>query len=200
MLCSSFQRLVHVEGLRMSRWDNVDVLGPDRTLSRTIYSEPNLRVPKFLAKFARKSQAYHEYSEFDPRALSRRTRVVPVLGAHVMDFIVTERYVDRPDSKSCVVISNVSIRVKTRLFRNLLERWILEQSETKVSQRDAYVLRALGEREYKDIVSTVDDDPASENVGEINIRKDSARERFSFAIVIVGILGGVALLAKRPMR
>ena len=200
MLCSSFQRRVHVEGLRMLRWDNVDVFGPNRELSRRIYSEPNLRVPKFLAKFARKSQAYHEESEFDPKALTRRTRVIPCIGSHIMDFNVGERYVDVPKTSSCIVISTVTIRVKTRLFRKLLERWILEQSQTKVAQRDAYVLDALRNKSFSEIVSAVDDDVDKGGFGELG--GDDAvtiEERIGFVMGMLALLGGVAFGAKRRM-
>jgi hypothetical protein len=169
MLSSAFQRDVHVRGLGMRVWDNVDEYPRPRLLYRKAYSEPTLRLPKWMARFARKSQAYTEYSEFDPETLSRKTRVVPTLGANVMEFTVEERYVDRePSSKSkskrgkrseraasagCVVISVVRIRCKLRLFRNLFERWILEQSEIKVAQRDAYVLNALKENAYDALLS-----------------------------------------------
>ena len=52
-----------------------------------------------------------------------------------------------------MVISVVRIRCKVRLFRNLFERWILEQSELKVAQRDAYVLSALKENAYDDLLA-----------------------------------------------
>ena len=36
-------------------------------LMRRVYSEPSLKLPKWMARFARKSQAYTEYSSFVPR-------------------------------------------------------------------------------------------------------------------------------------
>jgi hypothetical protein len=199
MLCSSFQRRVHVEGLRMSRWENVDVFGPNRELSRRIYSEPNLRVPKLLAKFARKSQAYHEESEFDPKALTRRTRVIPCLGAHIMEFNVGERYVDVPKTASCIVISTVTIKVKTRLFRKLLERWILEQSATKVAQRDAYVLNALRTKSFNEIVSMVDDDVGQGRFGDGDDGVVTIGEKIGSLMAILVVIGGVAFGAKQRM-
>ena len=92
MLSSAFQRDVHVHGLRMRVWDNVDEYPAPRALMRRVYSEPSLKLPKWMARFARKSQAYTEYSEFCPETLTRKTRVVPKIGANLMEFVVEERY------------------------------------------------------------------------------------------------------------
>ena len=194
MLSRAFQRDVHVNGMRMAVWDAVDSrpeLGPPGALTRVVYSEPRLRLPDWLAKAARKSQAYTEYSEFDPVARTRRTRVVPKVGANVMDFTVEERYVDRAgvDGRAeCVVRSVVRVRVKVKLFRTLLEKWIIEQSELKVAQRDAYVLGALAERAYDDLLSTAEV-PIEEVVGESVGGKGSgwtiARAALATALIVV---------------
>lgn len=169
MLSSAFQRAVHVDGLHMSVWDNVDEYPAPRRLKRRVYSEPSLKLPKWMARFARKSQAYTEYSEFCPETLTRRTRVVPKIGANLMELVVEERYENvegsvvgkrktgaHASSSSCVVVSVVRIRSKLRLFRNLFEKWILEQSEVKVRQRDDYVLRALETSVFDELLAQED--------------------------------------------
>lgn len=194
MLSRAFQRDVHLNGMRMAVWDAVDSrpeLGPPGALTRVVYSEPRLRLPDWLAKVARKSQAYTEYSEFDPTAKTRRTRVVPKVGANVMDFTVEERYVDRvgADGRAeCVVRSVVRVKVKVKLFRTLLEKWIMEQSELKVAQRDAYVLGALAERAYDNLLSTAEA-PREECSRESAEGKDCggalARATLATALIVV---------------
>lgn len=216
MLSSAFQRDVHVNGLGMRVWDNVDEYPRPRRLHRKAYSEPTLRLPKWMVRFARKSQAYTEYSEFDPETLSRTTRVVPTLGANVMEFTVEERYVDREPSANsktkrgkrstkveragCVVISVVRIRCKVRLFRNLFERWILEQSEIKVAQRDAYVLNALKENAYDDLLARDELEKAQSQRDAIDAHASSPLTSIARTATASAAIFVVRLLAARAGR
>ena len=205
MLSSAFQRDVHVHGLRMRVWDNVDEYPAPRALMRRVYSEPSLKLPKWMARFARKSQAYTEYSEFCPETLTRRTRVVPKIGANLMEFVVEERYENVEGSvvgkrkkgtkakASCVVVSVVRVRSKVRLFRDIFEKWILEQSEVKVRQRDEYVLRALKARKYDDLLAW-DDIAGGEEVKEEGSARISVPK-----LAVTGALAVATRLASRAV-
>lgn len=218
MLSSAFQRAVHVDGLHMSVWDNVDEYSAPRRLRRRVYSEPSLKLPKWMARFARKSQAYTEYSEFCPETLTRRTRVVPKIGANLMEFVVEERYENvegsvvgkmkkgtrasssSSSSSSCVVVSVVRIRSKLRLFRNLFEKWILEQSEVKVRQRDEYVLRALEARVFDELLAQEDTASGVEVEEEGSGRMSVPKLAATVALAVATRLASRAATTRRRER
>ena len=212
MLSSAFQRAVHVDGLHMSVWDNVDEYSAPRRLRRRVYSEPSLKLPKWMARFARKSQAYTEYSEFCPETLTRRTRVVPKIGANLMEFVVEERYENVEGSvvgkrkkgtrvsSACVVVSVVRIRSKLRLFRNLFEKWILEQSEVKVRQRDEYVIRALEARVFDELLAQEDTASGVEVEEEGSGRMSVPKLAATVALAVATRLASRAATTRRRER
>lgn len=199
MLSSAFQRDVHLHGLKMKIWNNVDEFSRPRALRRRAYSEPTLRLPQWMARFAQRSQAYTEYSDFDPETLSRRTRVVPRIGANVMNFVVEERYVDvEGDADKCKVISKVQIHAKILFFRNLFEKWILEQSEEKVEERDSYVKTALKEHAFDRLLTYVGEEEANDG----KTTNESTQRSFvrpMFATLALAVVSQLAS-AKRRQR
>jgi hypothetical protein len=70
MLDASVQEEIHTakDGLRMSVWRASDapLLGVPNGVSRVVFSEPDLKIPKFLKKWVQKAQSYNEYSDFYP--------------------------------------------------------------------------------------------------------------------------------------
>lgn len=204
MLSRSFQRDVHVHGLRMSRWEAEDVHDDSRSCSRTVYSEPRLNLPKWLARVARKSQAYTEYSRFDREALRRTTRVVPKYAANMMEMSVEERYVDQATTprgeRLCVVYSTVRVRAKARLFRNMFEKWLLEQSALKVGQRDGYVLNALKERSLADLMGQADEETDGVVDGEGFDTKDTKDRRALVRTVVATAFIAAAQFFARELK
>jgi len=165
-----------------------------------------------MARFARKSQAYTEYSEFCPETLTRRTRVVPKIGANLMEFVVEERYENVEGSvvgkrkkgarvsSACVVVSVVRIRSKLRLFRNLFEKWILEQSEVKVRQRDEYVLRALEARVFDELLAQEDTASGVEVEEEGSGRMSVPKLAATVALAVATRLASRAATTRRRER
>jgi hypothetical protein len=73
MLDTVVQQEIHTskDGLNMSVWRASDgpLLGVPNGTSRVVFSEPDLKVPKFLKKWVQKAQSYNEYSDFYPPKL-----------------------------------------------------------------------------------------------------------------------------------
>ena len=73
MLDTVVQQEIHTskDGLNMSVWRASDgpLLGVPNGTSRVVFSEPDLKVPKFLKKWVQKAQSYNEYSDFYPPSL-----------------------------------------------------------------------------------------------------------------------------------
>jgi hypothetical protein len=159
MLDVTLQKEIHLDGLGMETWEAQDfpLIGIRNGISRTVFSEPSLKVPQMLKKFIQKAQSYHEYSDFYPpmsrddlseTMSERRCTVVPLVGGKRMTFTFTEFYSEHPESTkerpSCLVRSEVFVEVRAGLgIGNLIENWIVETSREKVSERDSYVRNLL---------------------------------------------------------
>jgi hypothetical protein len=148
MLDGDFQRKVHLEGLKMGRYDVTDDPHPDGTVRRVVFSEPKLNLPAVLERVMKRAQAYHEHAVFDPSKLDRRVKVVPCVGAERIDFSFHETV--RPDEDGvggCVVEALVRVRVQGGWLGRILERFVCSTSKIKIAERDAHLnahFRAVG--------------------------------------------------------
>ena len=148
MLDGDFQREVHLEGLKMGRYDVTDDPHPDGTVRRVVFSEPKLNLPAVLERVMKRAQAYHEHAVFDPSKLDRRVKVVPCIGAERIDFSFHETV--RPDEDGvggCVVEALVRVRVQGGWLGRILERFVCSTSKIKIAERDAHLnahFRAVG--------------------------------------------------------
>ena len=178
MLDTAVQQEIHTskDGLNMSVWRASDgpLLGVPNGTSRVVFSEPDLKVPKFLKKWVQKAQSYNEYSDFYPPKLGgdgddgedggkganrarttskRECVVVPHVGANRMTMTFTEYYTEHEESTArnpkCLVRSEVFVEVRAPLIGSKMERWILNTSREKVEERDAFVIRMLEKSKEK---------------------------------------------------
>ena len=178
MLDTVVQQEIHTskDGLNMSVWRASDgpLLGVQNGTSRVVFSEPDLKVPKFLKKWVQKAQSYNEYSDFYPPKLGgdgddgedggkganrarttskRECVVVPHVGANRMTMTFTEYYTEHEESTArnpkCLVRSEVFVEVRAPLIGSKMERWILNTSREKVEERDAFVIRMLEKSKEK---------------------------------------------------
>ena len=178
MLDTVVQQEIHTskDGLNMSVWRASDgpLLGVPNGTSRVVFSEPDLKVPKFLKKWVQKAQSYNEYSDFYPPKLGgdgddgedggkganrarttskRECVVVPHVGANRMTMTFTEYYTEHEESTArnpkCLVRSEVFVEVRAPLIGSKMERWILNTSREKVEERDAFVRRMLEKSKEK---------------------------------------------------
>ena len=178
MLDTVVQQEIHTskDGLNMSVWRASDgpLLGVPNGTSRVVFSEPDLKVPKFLKKWVQKAQSYNEYSDFYPPKLGgdgddgedggkganrarttskRECVVVPHVGANRMTMTFTEYYTEHEESTArnpkCLVRSEVFVEVRAPLIGSKMERWILNTSREKVEERDAFVIRMLEKSKEK---------------------------------------------------
>ena len=162
----------------MSVWRASDgpLLGVPNGTSRVVFSEPDLKVPKFLKKWVLKAQSYNEYSDFYPPKLGddgdgddgedggkganrarttskRECVVVPHVGANRMTMTFTEYYTEHEESTArnpkCLVRSEVFVEVRAPLIGSKMEQWILNTSREKVEERDAFVRRMLEKSKEK---------------------------------------------------
>ena len=148
MLDTVVQQEIHTskDGLNMSVWRASDgpLLGVPNGTSRVVFSEPDLKVPKFLKKWVQKAQSYNEYSDFYPPKLGddgdgddgedggkganrarttskRECVVVPHVGANRMTMTFTEYYTEHEESTArnpkCLVRSEVFVEVRAPLSR-----------------------------------------------------------------------------------
>jgi hypothetical protein len=178
MLDTVVQQEIHTskDGLNMSVWRASDgpLLGVPNGISRVVFSEPDLKVPKFLKKWVQKAQSYNEYSDFYPPKLGgdgddgedggkganrarttskRECVVVPHVGANRMTMTFTEYYTEHEESTArnpkCLVRSEVFVEVRAPLIGSKMEQWILNTSREKVEERDAFVRRMLEKSKEK---------------------------------------------------
>ena len=178
MLDTVVQQEIHTskDGLNMSVWRASDgpLLGVPNGTSRVVFSEPDLKVPKFLKKWVQKAQSYNEYSDFYPPKLGgdgddgedggkganrarttskRECVVVPHVGANRMTMTFTEYYTEHEESTArnpkCLVRSEVFVEVRAPLIGSRMEQWILNTSREKVEERDAFVRRMLEKSKEK---------------------------------------------------
>ena len=178
MLDTVVQQEIHTskDGLNMSVWRASDgpLLGVPNGTSRVVFSEPDLKVPKFLKKWVQKAQSYNEYSDFYPPKLGgdgddgedggkganrarttskRECVVVPHVGANRMTMTFTEYYTEHEESTArnpkCLVCSEVFVEVRAPLIGSKMEQWILNTSREKVEERDAFVRRMLEKSKEK---------------------------------------------------
>jgi hypothetical protein len=178
MLDTVVQQEIHTskDGLNMSVWRASDgpLLGVPNGTSRVVFSEPDLKVPKFLKKWVQKAQSYNEYSDFYPPKLGgdgddgedggkganrarttskRECVVVPHVGANRMTMTFTEYYTEHEESTArnpkCLVRSEVFVEVRAPLIGSKMEQWILNTSREKVEERDAFVRRMLEKSKEK---------------------------------------------------
>jgi len=179
MLDTVVQQEIHTskDGLNMSVWRASDgpLLGVPRGTSRVVFSEPDLKVPKFLKKWVQKAQSYNEYSDFYPPSLGddgddgdevggkgahrarttskRECVVVPHVGANRMTMTFTEYYTEHEESTArnpkCLVRSEVFVEVRAPIIGSKMEQWILNTSREKVEERDAFVRRMLEKSKEK---------------------------------------------------
>ena len=178
MLDTVVQQEIHTskDGLNMSVWRASDgpLLGVPNGTSRVVFSEPDLKVPKFLKKWVQKAQSYNEYSDFYPPKLGgdgddgedggkganrarttskRECVVVPHVGANRMTMTFTEYYTEHEESTArnpkCLVRSEVFVEVRAPLIGSKMEQWILNTSREKVEERDAFVIRMLEKSKEK---------------------------------------------------
>ena len=179
MLDTVVQQEIHTskDGLNMSVWRASDgpLLGVPRGTSRVVFSEPDLKVPKFLKKWVQKAQSYNEYSDFYPPSLGddgddgdevggkgahrarttskRECVVVPHVGANRMTMTFTEYYTEHEESTvrnpKCLVRSEVFVEVRAPIIGSKMEQWILNTSREKVEERDAFVRRMLEKSKEK---------------------------------------------------
>ena len=175
MLDTVVQQEIHTskDGLNMSVWRASDgpLLGVPNGTSRVVFSEPDLKVPKFLKKWVQKAQSYNEYSDFYPPSLGddgddgdevggkgahrarttskRECVVVPHVGANRMTMTFTEYYTEHEESTvrnpKCLVRSEV----RAPIIGSKMEQWILNTSREKVEERDAFVRRMLEKSKEK---------------------------------------------------
>ena len=182
MLDTVVQQEIHTskDGLNMSVWRASDgpLLGVPNGTSRVVFSEPDLKVPKFLKKWVQKAQSYNEYSDFYPPKLGgdgddgedggkganrarttskRECVVVPHVGANRMTMTFTEYYTEHEESTArnpkCLVRSEVFVEVRAPLIGSKMEQWILNTSREKVEERDAFVRRMLEKSKEKRVKS-----------------------------------------------
>jgi len=80
MMDGAFQEDMHVKGLKMTSWDYVDrpAEEPGGVLTRVAFAEPKLNLPAVIQRLARKTQAYHELSSFEPMTRVRHVTVKPL--------------------------------------------------------------------------------------------------------------------------
>ncbi|CAL6371708.1 unnamed protein product [Bathycoccus prasinos] len=180
MLDTVVQQEIHTskDGLNMSVWRASDgpLLGVPNGTSRVVFSEPDLKVPKFLKKWVQKAQSYNEYSDFYPPKLGddgdgddgedggkganrarttskRECVVVPHVGANRMTMTFTEYYMEHEESTArnpkCLVRSEVFVEVRAPIIGSKMEQWILNTSREKVEERDAFVRRMLEKSKEK---------------------------------------------------
>ena len=178
MLDTVVQQEIHTskDGLNMSVWRASDgpLLGVPNGTSRVVFSEPDLKVPKFLKKWVQKAQSYNEYSDFYPPKLGgdgvdgedggkganrarttskRECVVVPHVGANRMTMTFTEYYTEHEESTArnpkCLVRSEVFVEVRAPIIGRKMEQWILNTSREKVEERDAFVRRMLEKSKEK---------------------------------------------------
>lgn len=181
MLDTVVQQEIHTskDGLNMSVWRASDgpLLGVPRGTSRVVFSEPDLKVPKFLKKWVQKAQSYNEYSDFYPPSLGddgdgddgdevggkgahrarttskRECVVVPHVGANRITMTFTEYYTEHEESTArnpkCLVRSEVFVEVRAPIIGSKMEQWILNTSREKVEERDAFVRRMLEKSKEK---------------------------------------------------
>ena len=178
MLDTVVQQEIHTskDGLNMSVWRASDgpLLGVPNGTSRVVFSEPDLKVPKFLKKWVQKAQSYNEYSDFYPPKLGgdgddgedggkganrarttskRECVVVPHVCANRMTMTFTEYYTEHEESTArnpkCLVRSEVFVEVRAPLIGSKMEQWILNTSREKVEERDAFVRRMLEKSKEK---------------------------------------------------
>jgi len=179
MLDTVVQQEIHTskDGLNMSVWRASDgpLLGVPNGTSRVVFSEPDLKVPKFLKKWVQKAQSYNEYSDFYPPSLGddgddgdevggkgahrarttskRECVVVPHVGANRMTMTFTEYYTEHEESTArnpkCLVRSEVFVEVRAPIIGSKMEQWILNTSREKVEERDAFVRRMLEKSKEK---------------------------------------------------
>ena len=178
MLDTVVQQEIHTskDGLNMSVWRASDgpLLGVPNGTSRVVFSEPDLKVPKFLKKWVQKAQSYNEYSDFYPPKLGgdgddgedggkganrarttskRECVVVPHVGANRMTMTFTEYYTEHEESTArnpkCLVRSEVFVEVRAPIVGRKMEQWILNTSREKVEERDAFVRRRLEKSKEK---------------------------------------------------
>jgi hypothetical protein len=178
MLDTVVQQEIHTskDGLNMSVWRASDgpLLGVPNGTSRVVFSEPDLKVPKFLKKWVQKAQSYNEYSDFYPPKLGgdgddgedggkganrarttskRECVVVPHVGANRMTMTFTEYYTEHEESTArnpkCLVRSEDFVEVRAPIIGRKMEQWILNTSREKVEERDAFVRRMLEKSKEK---------------------------------------------------
>lgn len=167
MLDTTVQQEIHVskDGLKMACWQASDgpLSGVPNGISRVVFSEPDLHIPKFLKKFVQKAQSYNEYSEFYPpgsmtgadgedmdacsTTSKRKCVVVPHIGANRITMTFTEYYTEHEESTfenpKCLVRSEVFVKVRSPVIGRAMEQWILKTSREKVAERDRFVKRML---------------------------------------------------------
>ena len=167
VLDTTVQQEIHVskDGLKMACWQASDgpLSGVPNGISRVVFSEPDLHIPKFLKKFVQKAQSYNEYSEFYPpgsmtgadgedmdacsTTSKRKCVVVPHIGANRITMTFTEYYTEHEESTfenpKCLVRSEVFVKVRSPVIGRAMEQWILKTSREKVAERDRFVKRML---------------------------------------------------------
>ena len=167
MLDTTVQQEIHVskDGLKMACWQASDgpLFGVPNGISRVVFSEPDLHIPKFLKKLVQKAQSYNEYSEFYPpgsmtgadgedmdacsTTSKRKCVVVPHVGANRITMTFTEYYTEHEESTfenpKCLVRSEVFVKVRSPVIGRAMEQWILKTSREKVAERDRFVKRML---------------------------------------------------------
>ncbi len=167
MLDTTVQQEIHVskDGLKMACWQASDgpLFGVPNGISRVVFSEPDLHIPKFLKKLVQKAQSYNEYSEFYPpgsmtgavgedmdacsTTSKRKCVVVPHVGANRIKMTFTEYYTEHEESTfenpKCLVRSEVYVEVRSPVIGRAMEQWILKTSREKVAERDSFVKRML---------------------------------------------------------
>lgn len=167
VLDTTVQQEIHVskDGLKMACWQASDgpLSGVPNGISRVVFSEPDLHIPKFLKKFVQKAQSYNEYSEFYPpgsmtgadgedmdacsTTSKRKCVVVPHIGANRITMTFTEYYTEHEESTfenpKCLVRSEVFVKVRSPVIGRAMEQWILKTSREKVAERDKFVKRML---------------------------------------------------------
>lgn len=195
MLDGDFQRKVHLEGLKMGRYDVTDDPHPDGTVRRVVFSEPKLNLPAVLERVMKRAQAYHEHAVFDPSKLDRRVKVVPCIGAERIDFSFHETV--RPDEDGvggCVVEALVRVRVQGGWLGRILERFVCSTSKIKIAERDAHLnahFRAVGFDTFDGVerVDATNDDDVLDETPRDHLHlhlDDAAPESSSVVTVTVG--------------
>ena len=190
MLDGDFQRKVHLEGLKMGRYDVTDDPHPDGTVRRVVFSEPKLNLPAVLERVMKRAQAYHEHAVFDPSKLDRRVKVVPCVGAVRIDFSFHETV--RPDEDGvggCVVEALVRVRVQGGWLGRILERFVCSTSKVKIAERDAHLnahFRAVGFDTFDGVERVHATDDVLETRRDDVDLADAAPESSSVVTVTVG--------------